>query len=147
MFLTDIIQKLQHINKITENLEIVNCNLDQKRELNEILEKYLHIQNSIKIGRTYLNKLTPFIEKSIAINLIEDKIILLSRLTLNYKKIDEIKAEKTGINNDLSVNEKSIDSILYRYKDLLRKIEKCPFCLGDIKEDTINHIIKHHLGG
>lgn len=147
MVLTNKIEKLQHVNQISRKLEIVNNNINQQKTLNNILEKYLSIKNSIKIGMNYLKKIEPYIKNETNISEIKKRTILLSELTLIYSKLEEIKVEKKEINNDLITNKKNIDSILYKYKTLLQKVEKCPFCLGDINEDTISHIIIHHLEG
>ena len=57
-----------------------------------------------------------------------------------FNKEDYIKSEFNDINDNIKIQ-------LDKYQNLLKKIEVCPYCLSDISESKIEHIIDHYIGG
>lgn len=80
--------------------------------------------------------------------------ILFKTLDLKIYRISLITSLSTnlcnyrlGIKNEekiLKDAKKSINDNLKTYEDLLIKSEICPFCLSNINENKIEHIIKHY---
>ena len=75
---------------------------------------------------------------------LENTINTLSKLLLLSKKILSLK---TNLNKEINEHNRLKEEIkiqLYNYKELLKKIEICPFCLSNINNEKVEHIISHY---
>lgn len=138
------INQLKHIS----NIEDINITIDKKLlkllNLKKINKNFITNQGNISKGLIYLKnfddiyKLNAIIEEVVVSN---NKLIQLQNISNRYKiSIREIeKVKNTVIQNDLSMGK-----YLDKYGILLYKQEVCPFCLSQIDEEKVNHIIEHY---
>lgn len=145
--LDQTLSKLNRLKELNHNIEeITNLNLQLLRlESNRI--KYKGIITNLNAGNIYLNKLSELDKVNEKMKKIEEKSKILIKLTNLYKILltnnQNLKEETKSIWN---INA-TIKNDLENYQELLKKLEICPFCLSDIDEYKINHIINHYIGG
>ncbi len=136
--------KLGHIANLIESVQIKLVFL---KDLVNISKKYTSVNNSLIRGKAYIMKLDQLSANDDMIKELDNKVSLLTEVHKLYIKIDKFSKEIRKTELLLEENNKNLNDILREYKKLLLKIEKCPICLGDIDEVTIEHIMTHHLGG
>jgi hypothetical protein len=82
-----------------------------------------------------------------SIIILDEKTNLLINYMKEYNKLlinsDETRKESKVLKDINS----SIDKNLFKYRELLRRVEICPFCLSNIDDDKIEHIMNHYIGG
>lgn len=142
--LSSINKKLKDIKLIEEKAEQIEFIMNQLNKLITFQKKIKSANKSLTIGSSYIKELQYLDEiniffKELSYNIDRKNLIVkLSRQIYNYKlMIDKENHFLKNINKD-------IDDNLKLYKKLLGKNDKCPFCLSDITEDKIEHIIKHY---
>lgn len=142
-----ILNKLKGIDRSFEYLDEIIENIENYNKLKIITSKYMNIHKSIVAGNEYIEKLA---EVEIADGIYESLSTRLKRLEKHsdiygvfIKYSNEIKKEMINLN---SIN-KNIADQLSKYEIMLKNIEVCPFCLSDIDEEKINHILNHYIGG
>ncbi len=145
--LVHTIEKLDDLEDIENKLTSMNYKYIKLKDLNSVKVKYDNIIKSISIGNEYLKRFKDIDKCEKDLSLLDNKSNLLS----NYINIyDKLLINHNEISKELNVLKDinaSIDISLTKYQDLLKKIEICPFCLSDIDDDKIEHIINHYIGG
>lgn len=63
-----------------------------------------------------------------------------------WVKWRELKKKEAAEESTLAKAKDSLTDLLATYRETLTTIGQCPICLSPIEEDTINHVIAHHLG-
>jgi len=117
------------------------------KELKSMRDKFYKILNSKERGILYLREIQPLLDAKKELQVLEDGSTLLKELSLYQLKYSSIKKETLDLQSAMDKNDENLKNILEKYRNLLQQVEKCPYCLGDIDENTIEHIITHHLGG
>jgi len=145
--LIDRLNYLRSADEIEQDVGIAEGDLSRYSRLIDLSNKYNEAMKGIAKGTDYLGKLENFLNN-------EDRINLCNTLSERQLTIKSIKSRyednKQNINitlNELKINDERHRMLLERYGDLLIEIGKCPYCLSDISEDTVEHLIKNHLGG
>ncbi len=145
--LIDRLKYLKSADETEQDVGIVVGDLSRYSRLIDLSNKYNEAMKGIAKGKDYLGKLENFLNN-------EDRINLCNTLSERQLIIKSIKSRyednKQNINitlNELKINDERHRMLLERYGDLLIEIGKCPYCLSDISEDTVEHLIKNHLGG
>lgn len=141
------IKKLDNLQFIDTKLTDMSSKYNRLRDLDAIKIKYDNILKSISIGNEYLQRFKYIDKCSKNITLLQEKASLLSNYLKYYDNLlinsDEISKELKTLK---SINI-TIDTSLNKYQELLKEVEICPFCLSDINDDKIEHIINHYIGG
>lgn len=145
--LVNRLNKLRSIDNTVEDVRILNENLDSYNKLTDLSKQYGEAMKGIAIGKQYLGKLEGFLTS-------EDRINQVSILTERHKVIKAAKVRyddnKQHINSsvaELRSNDERYRLLLEKYGELLIEIGKCPYCMSDISEETVEQLINNHLGG
>ncbi|WP_422486783.1 AAA family ATPase [Gudongella sp. DL1XJH-153] len=138
------LDKLEFTSDLIESVHIKHRFL---KDLDYLSKKYTSVNNSLIRGKAYIMKLNPALANENMIKQLNNKVKMLTEVHKLNSKIDTILREISKTELLIEENNKNLNDILREYKKLLHKIEKCPICLGDIDEVTIEHIMTHHLGG
>lgn len=131
-----------------ENLIIeISDKVIRYEKLSDKVQKYNKAFNSINAGKLYIDKLSflPNIENNYKD--IDDKLRVLLKYTNLNKLLLTNYNDKESETNSLQGINTSLDIEVNNYQNLLREVEVCPFCLSDIDENKIEHIISHYIGG
>lgn len=145
------IQNISSINKNLKDIKLIEEKTDQIQvkidELNKLItfqKKLNSVNKSLSIGNSYIKELKYLEEIKVLFkklsNNIAKKNLMVSLSTQIYNCKSMIEAENKFLKNA----NREIEDNLKLYKSLLSKNDKCPFCLSDITEDGIEHIIKHY---
>jgi len=117
------------------------------KDLNLKKVNYDNIEKNILIGSKYLERFKDMEKCSNSIIILDEKTNLLINYMKEYNKLlinsDETRKESKVLKDINS----SIDKNLFKYRELLRRVEICPFCLSNIDDDKIEHIMNHYIGG
>ncbi|MGM0395545.1 MAG: AAA family ATPase [Bacillota bacterium] len=140
-------KKLVHVEKTFEHFESSKEKYNKLKELEKISIKYRSIISSNKKGAEYVERLNYLVENDKKFDIINNKANMLHELNKNYIKLETIARDINKTQESIISNQDFLNEILDNYRKLLQEIEKCPFCLGDIDDNTIDHIITYHLGG
>ena len=138
------LDKLDYTSNLINSAEIKSI---KYVKLNSMREKRISTQKSKERGIMYIGELKPLLDSKNVLVELENKALLLKDLNIKKEKYNSIRNDIIESDGTISKNDSTLKVILDKYKNLLQKIEKCPYCLGDIDENTIEHIVTHHLGG
>ncbi|WFA09744.1 AAA family ATPase [Tissierella sp. Yu-01] len=139
--------ELNNIDKISDDLNKIPTILKKLNKLTYYRETYDNIKKSLIMGENYIINFKNVEKVDYKLDVLDEKLNLLTKLSklykvsLIYKK--DLHNETTSF-NDINDN---IKIQLDKYQNLLKKIEVCPYCLSDISESKIEHIIDHYIGG
>lgn len=140
-------KQLEKLNEIENMLTKMDIKYSGLRDLSVKKVAFDNIKKSIHVGNDYLDRFKD-LDKSIhSLNTLIEKINLLNNYLKKYDKLAislEEKRKELNILKDIKI---SIDTNLFKYQELLKEVEICPFCLSDIDDDKIEHIINHYIGG
>lgn len=137
-------------NKLSKiiNAEDIN-NLLEKKQIK--LVKLLNLNNQYIQSQRLLNTGNEFVDRFDKLNTSEalyKEIIFKFNILL---KLSNLSKEINSLKNTSTLEKKQYDMLvdetnktIYKYKELLSKIEVCPFCLSDIDSNKIEHIISHY---
>lgn len=146
--------KLDYTIRKLSNLTMVNNNIQQISNINLKLAKlinynimYKNVLKGLQSGNIYLDKLSNLELLKSNIKNIEENFRLLNKLYNIYELTATNHNEKEDKLKSIILYKQTIGKQLENYQDLLRKIEICPFCLSNIDEIKIEHIIDHYIGG
>lgn len=138
---------LKSIDKTVKDVNILGEHLNSYNILIGLSKNYGEAINGIAIGKEFMGKLEGFLAY-------EDKINQARILTERHKVIKAIKGRYDDniqqINSsiaELRNNGERYRLLLEKYGELLIDIGKCPYCMSDISEETVEQLIKNHLGG
>ena len=115
------------ISKLIKLRDDYNDNQNNLKTGNDFIEKFSGLELSESLYKDMnhkMNKLTKLL----------DVLKKIKVLEINYKKE---KQEHLKLTEDIRIQ-------LNNYKDLLNKIDICPFCLSDIDQEKKEHIINHY---
>ena len=138
------LEKIEHTTNLINSADILSL---RYKELKSMRDKFYKILNSKERGILYLREIQPLLDAKKELQVLEDGSTLLKELSLYQLKYSSIKKETLDLQSAMDKNDENLKNILEKYRNLLQQVEKCPYCLGDIDENTIEHIITHHLGG
>ena len=138
------LEKIEHTTNLINSADILSL---RYKELKSMRDKFYKILNSKERGILYLREIQPLLDAKKELQVLEDGSTLLNELSLYQLKYSSIKKETLDLQSAMDKNDENLKNILEKYRNLLQQVEKCPYCLGDIDENTIEHIITHHLGG
>jgi DNA repair exonuclease SbcCD ATPase subunit len=140
-------RKLKNLNEIDSKLSEMSSKYIRLKDLNLKKVNYDNIEKNILIGSKYLERFKDMEKCSNSIIILDEKTNLLINYMKEYNKLlinsDETRKESKVLKDINS----SIDKNLFKYRELLRRVEICPFCLSNIDDDKIEHIMNHYIGG
>ncbi len=140
-------RKLKNLNEIDSKLSEMSSKYIRIKDLNLKKVNYDNIEKNILIGSKYLERFKDMEKCSNSIIILDEKTNLLINYMKEYNKLlinsDETRKESKVLKDINS----SIDKNLFKYRELLRRVEICPFCLSNIDDDKIEHIMNHYIGG
>ena len=156
--------EIKHINKSSKILkkEIDSCKFldiaenrikDSSIKLNrynKLLVKnkeLLDRQAGLKKGKTYLESLLPFLKEEETIVLCNEKVKLLGHLSEKYKKLKTVRELNSEFKISLDKTNNNLKHFLQEYSIILNKVGICPYCLSEIDDKAIKHVIDYHIGG
>lgn len=141
------LEKLSKLEDVTNIVENIIKNINNYTNLNSLKIRYTSITKSVNIGEDYISKFVELHNIDSKIRNIEKNLNMLTKLSNLYKHMLTIKEDYDKENKSFSMANSSINNQLGNYQNLLKEIEVCPFCLSEINEDKIHHIITHYIGG
>jgi len=142
--ISKMLDKIDHTSNLVNSAEVNGMKF---KSLNNLKDKLTNILESKEKGRLYIGQLKPLIDNEVVLSDMEIKSNLLEKLVSQNERLNTIRNEMRGADVIIAKNNHILKDTLNKYKELLQTIEKCPYCLNDIDEGTIEHIITHHLGG
>ena len=146
----NISTSLDKINTILSYEDKINSGKENTillSKLSSFNSSIMDIRSRIKNGIDYINKIDQFVKIDEDLNKCLNnlnKLQNLNNINNNYKYLH---VELKKLSNELKTNKENIDNLMEKYKQILVKNEKCPFCFSDITTESIDNIIKNHLGG
>lgn len=143
MNLMDSLEYIDQVNNIYDDLYL-KTNMYLK--LLQYHSRLIEIEKKIHYIYQINSRLNKFTEQ-IKIDEITLRIKLLVDLVSFNNKISKLQKDITRSSEIIKKLNEDMNTIVYKYKNILSKYEKCPYCLSDINQDKIEHIIKYHLGG
>lgn len=145
--LDELLGKLDKIGNIENDFNEITRKYSQLNKLEHYNLKYKSNTDSINNGKRYIQKLSGVDKIEMYEKQISAKTDLLIKLNNIYDIILTIRSDKEKQLDSLLLYNSTIQKQLEDYQDLLREIEICPFCLSNIDEHKIEHIINHYIGG
>lgn len=142
-----ILSKLVSLDTVSNDLFEISNKYTRLIKLEHNNLKYKNINDSINIGKKYINNLSGLEKIEPLAKIINSKTQLLNYLNNIYTILLTNSKESQKELNSLTQINSTIEKQLNDYQKLLRKIEICPFCLSEIDEHKIEHIISHYIGG
>lgn len=142
--MTTISNSLTELDKIEYNISQLSDKMYNLLELNNIESKLVKTRKNINIGIEYISKLQNINRIDSLYSDLKKKEIYLNKLILLKSKYKDIN---NGLKKDqllLQNSKNEMDNLLVKYKEILEQQEICPFCLSNINEDKIEHIINHY---
>lgn len=139
--------KLEKIDRSKQLLESAEHKTSIYNNLVPLSQKYTSVFGSIRIGTDFINKLKPYTGITNTIDSALEKESRLSKLNKLYANLETIRQGKKTATKQEADSEKSINSLTEQYISILKEVEKCPFCLSNISDNKIDHIISHHIQG
>ena len=142
-----VLSKLDNLDTVSNDLTEIKNKYTRLIKLEHFNSKYKNINDSINIGNNYIKNLSGLEKIESSAKIIDSKSQLLSNLNNIYIILLTNSKESQKELNSLTRINSTIKNHLNNYQELLRKIEICPFCLSEIDEHKIEHIISHYIGG
>lgn len=142
--LNNIYSRLEAVPTIEKSLSSFEKKPVIISKLIKLREDYNKNQTNLRTGNYFIKQFDG-LERSESIYIDIENI--LSKSTRLFNLSNKIKNIKLNINKEileLSHLDEEIKTQLDHYKDLLKNIEICPFCLSDISNEKIEHIINHY---
>ncbi|MDY0234486.1 MAG: AAA family ATPase [Gudongella sp.] len=154
----DHINKSKHILKKTIDssklLDIAENSInDGSNRINKynkllVLNKALSDkQIGLKKGSAYLEKLLPYLKEEKTIIICNEKLKLLKKLNENSLKLNKLKNLNSEVKISLNKTKNDLKQTLAEYSNILDKVGICPYCLSEIDDKAIKHVIDYHIGG
>jgi len=115
------------------------------KRLIKLKEEYALNQKNLRVGNEFIRHFDGLGDAEERINQVaklKDRLRSLMELSKRMKATNLSLDKET---KELERIEGTIKSQLNEYREILSKIEVCPFCLSHIDEDKRNHIISHYI--
>lgn len=141
------IQSSKYLDLADISLKDTNKKINDYISLSNNRKELLLRQESLKKGNTYINNLIPFLEKEDSLFLCKEKVRLLTRLIEKSNKLQSINKAKIDAILTLDNSNLALNTHLDEYSNMLNEVGICPYCLSEIDEKAIKHVIEHHIGG
>lgn len=141
-----LMKSLEHIDQVNDIYNELYYKSSLYLKIIQYHSKLIEINKKIH----YLSQINDSLDEftgQIKISEISSKIKLLIDLDSYNKKILKLQNDISHLSNLIEKLDEDKEIIIYKYKNILSNYEKCPYCLSDIDNDKIEHIIKYHLGG
>lgn len=146
--------KLSNVISKTNKLDVTNTLLDSIKENLNNKDKILKVKQEIENLNNNLISITKVVQKTENINKASEYLQTIVALNNTMQKLKEMYMLKNQLVNNIDENKKiikeeteKINCNLNSYKELLKKIGKCPICLSIIDEIAINRVIENFRGG
>jgi len=147
LLLSNKLTNIDSILKFEKEYKVSKENRDLLNKLSSLRLKLYEVKSRERTGVDYLLKLEKFVSIDDRLTKSTNNLNLLQQLNANIKKYYNISIESKEIHKEINNLEFNINNLLDRYKEILAELEKCPFCNSDINSESIDSIIKNHLGG
>lgn len=139
-----VINKVKNVPIVHNNSVILQNKLLLLKTFNYINENMIRNKNNRLKGKLYIEKFNGLY--SIESNL--EKLVLkqnrLNNLLVIQGKFNKNSKDINKIETNIKQNNKDMEEQLLTYERLLSKQEVCPFCLSNIDDDKIKHIMEHY---
>ncbi|WP_233120108.1 hypothetical protein, partial [Tissierella creatinophila] len=135
---------LKDIDLIKNKTDIVEIKINKLKSLNSIKKKVDSVSIRLNTGESYIKDLKGLEEIDILLKELDNKIDRKHLIVELATSFHNYKLEIENQQKSFIDAKKSINDNLKTYEALLMKSEICPFCLSDINENKIEHIIEHY---
>lgn len=135
------------LDKAEKSIEDNSIRINRYNKLSISNKELLNIRASLKKGKLYLESLLPFLEEEETIVNCNKKIRLLKDLNEKYNKLKLIKSLNSEVEVSLDKTNNNLKHSLQDYSKILNKVGICPYCLSEIDDKAIKHVIDYHIGG
>ena len=142
----NLMDSLEHIDQVNNIYNDLYLKTNTYLKILQYNSRLIEIKKKIHYIYQINDRLNKFTEKT-NIEEITLRIKLLVDLVSFNNKISKLQKDITRSSEIIKKLNEDMNTIVYKYKNILSKYEKCPYCLSDINKDKIEHIIKYHLGG
>lgn len=145
-----LIKKLEGILKVVVYEEKIVIGKEKNQllvKLSNARTNYFDTKTRIKSGLAYMEKIIKFVSIDEKVINADINSIKLQKLNMIKKNYTHLKSEIAKVELELEKNNNENHTLTNKYKDILISIEKCPFCYSDITTESIDNIIKNHIGG
>ncbi len=142
----NLMDSLEHIDQVNNIYNDLYLKTNTYLKILQYNSRLIEIKKKIHYIYQINDRLNKFTEKT-NIEEITLRIKLLVDLVSFSNKILKLQNDITRSSEIIKKLNEDMNTIVYKYKNILSKYEKCPYCLSDINKDKIEHIIKYHLGG
>ncbi|TFZ39801.1 hypothetical protein E4100_07140 [Soehngenia longivitae] len=142
----NLMDSLEHIDQVNNIYNDLYLKTNTYLKILQYNSRLIEIKKKIHYIYQINDRLNKFTEKT-NIEEITLRIKLLVDLVSFNNKILKLQKDITRSSEIIKKLNEDMNTIVYKYKNILSKYEKCPYCLSDINKDKIEHIIKYHLGG
>lgn len=140
----NIIDRLEYVSVIKDNSVIIQNKLLLLKSFNYINKNMISNNENTLKGQIYIKKFNGLdnIERNLEkIDITQKK---LNNLIVIHDKFKENSKDIYKIETNIKQNNKDMEEQLMAYERLLSKQEVCPFCLSNIDDDKIKHIMEHY---
>jgi DNA repair exonuclease SbcCD ATPase subunit len=141
------INKLSTVKEADECINEVSNKINQYSKLLDKNQRYINVRSSLYKGNIYLNKLSRITELEGIINILDNKYNMLIKCNKLYEELFKNRSEIEYQTKYISNATANLDIEIENYQKLLEEIEICPFCMSEIDDSKINHILNHYIGG
>lgn len=139
-----IYNRLKDISYIDTNIGKIEDKSVRLKSLKNLSNKINSTYKSIIIGKKYIGKLSKVDEIDDILANTKTKVDFRDKLVKIYKNLNGIILKIQEQDKLLQETNKRKELILSEYEKLLETNGRCPFCLSEINDDKIKHIIDHH---
>lgn len=139
-----IYNKLKDISYIDTNIGKIENKSMRLKSLKNLSNKISSTYKSITIGNKYIGNLSKVDEVDDILANTKTKVDFRNKLVKIYNDLNVVILKIKEQDNTLIETKKRKELILSEYEKLLENNGRCPFCLSEINDDKIKHIIDHH---
>lgn len=142
-----VLSKLKDIDRSFEYFDKIIENVDKFNKIKFIGTNYINNRKSIVAGNEYIEKLSKVEEADRIYENLSTRLRKLNKYSDIYELFIKYSKETKKEELKLATINTNISDCLSKYEILLKEVEVCPFCLSDIDEGKIDHIVNHYIGG
>lgn len=135
------------LNKAENNIKDSSIKINEYNKLLIKKKELLDRQAGIKKGTSYLDILLPFLKEEESIAKCSEKFRLLENLNENYNNLKTVRNLSDELKISLDKTNNNLKHFLKEYSIVLSKVGLCPYCLSEIDDNAIKHVIDYHIGG
>lgn len=149
----NIRQKIEVVLGKTSHISLAEERWDEWKIREQVLEALLGYQRRLDEGRNQLGKLHSFVDRteqldysSEAAKRVEKLIEKCEQLEHYRDKIVELGREEEKLATEVNVIDVKLEAYAKQYYEELKKIGRCPICLGEIESHTVQRIVAEMNG-